>query len=162
MAVSFLEQVKIQSRILVPFVKALRQEMGEQHANEFVKRVLGNLYREYGKAYWAKREGDSANRKLHTLWEMLAGGEALDYDVVSDTPNAFNLDIKRCEYAEFFKELGEPELGFLFCCSNDVPMSEGFGSAVQLEIKQTIMQGASHCEFRYRLNEVADEARSDA
>ena len=66
MEVSFLEQVKIQSRILVPFVKALRQEMGEQRANEFVKRVLGNLYRAYGKAYWAKQEVDSANQKLNT------------------------------------------------------------------------------------------------
>lgn len=156
MEVSFLEQVKIQSRILVPLVKALRQEMGEQRANEFVKSVLGNLYREYGKAYWAKQEADSANKKLNTLWDMLAGGEALDYDVVSDTPTAFNLDIKRCGYAEFFKEFGEPELGFLFCCSSDVPMSEGFGSAVKLDVKQTIMQGASHCEFRYRLNEAND------
>ncbi len=158
MEVSFLEQVKIQSRILVPFVKALQQEIGEQRANEFVKRVLGNRYRTYGKTYWAKQEADSANQKLHTLWDMFAGGEAVEYDVVSDTPNEFNLDIKRCGYAAFFKDLDEPELGFLFCCSNDVPMSEGFGSDIKLDIKQTIMQGASHCMIRYRLNEANDEA----
>ena len=153
MEISFLDQVKIQSRILVPLIKALRNEMGEERANEFVKGVLGNLYREYGKAYWNRQEAISPNKKISTLWKMFADGDALDYDVVDDSLKEFNLDIKRCGYAEFFKKLGEPELGFLFCCSSDVPMTEGFGGKVKLEVKQTIMQGAPHCQFRYQLGE---------
>jgi hypothetical protein len=31
-------------------------------------------------------------------------------------------------------------------------MAEGFGANVQLARTQTIMQGASHCDFRYTLN----------
>jgi hypothetical protein len=30
-------------------------------------------------------------------------------------------------------------------------MAEGFGADVQLTRTQTIMQGASHCDFRYTL-----------
>lgn len=30
-------------------------------------------------------------------------------------------------------------------------MAEGFGAGVQLIRKQTIMQGANHCDFRYAL-----------
>jgi hypothetical protein len=48
------------------------------------------------------------------------------------------------------KELGEPELGFLLVCSSDFPFAEGFGPDIKLTGTQTIMQGASHCDFRYR------------
>jgi hypothetical protein len=30
-------------------------------------------------------------------------------------------------------------------------MAEGYGANVQLKRTQTIMQGASHCDFRYAL-----------
>ena len=152
MEVSFFDQIKIQSQILVPLVKALREEMGEEKANNFVKGVLGKLYREYGAAYWKEQQAGSPNEKVVSLWEMFAGDSALDYDVVENNEEKLDLNIRRCGYAEFFKELGEPDLGFLFCCSNDVPMTEGFGDGVKLEVKQTIMQGASHCEFRYKVN----------
>jgi hypothetical protein len=48
------------------------------------------------------------------------------------------------------KELCEPELGFLLVCSSDFPFVEGFGADVRLTRTQTIMQGATHCDFRYR------------
>ena len=32
-------------------------------------------------------------------------------------------------------------------------MTEGFGTGVQLTRTQTIMQGASHCDFRYVLKQ---------
>ena len=48
------------------------------------------------------------------------------------------------------KELGEPVLGFLLVCSSDFPFVEGFGADVRLTRTQTIMQGATHCDLRYR------------
>jgi len=58
--------------------------------------------------------------------------------------------VTRCAYAEFYKALGEPELGFLLVCTADFATAEGFGPDVRLTRTQTIMQGASHCDFRYR------------
>jgi hypothetical protein len=49
-----------------------------------------------------------------------------------------------------------PELGFLLVCSSDLAMAEGFGAGVQLTRTQTIMQGASHCDFRYAWNDRKD------
>jgi len=46
--------------------------------------------------------------------------------------------------------LGEPELGFLLVCSADFIMAEGFGPDIKLTRTQTIMHGASHCDFRYK------------
>jgi hypothetical protein len=49
-----------------------------------------------------------------------------------------------------YKELGEPELGFLLACSSDFAFAEGLGPDINLTRTQTIMQGASHCDFRYK------------
>jgi hypothetical protein len=84
-------------------------------------------------------------------FDWFAGDNALDYSVVNQTPDAFAVNVTGCRYAQFFQEIGEPELGFLLVCSADFPMTEGFGDGVELTRTQTIMEGASHCDFRYAL-----------
>jgi hypothetical protein len=76
--------------------------------------------------------------------------DALDYRVIEQSQNAFEFDVTGCRYAQFYQELGEPELGFLLVCSADFPMAEGFGPDKKFMRTQTVMQGASHCDFRYR------------
>jgi hypothetical protein len=36
-------------------------------------------------------------------------------------------------------------------------MAEGFGPEVEFTRTQTIMQGASHCDFRFKLKQAAEE-----
>jgi hypothetical protein len=69
--------------------------------------------------------------------------------VVKQTPDAFELNVTKCRYAEFYHQIGAPELGFLLTCSADFSMAQGYGADVQLTRTQTIMQGATHCDFRY-------------
>ena len=76
--------------------------------------------------------------------------DALDYRVIEKSQDAFAFDVTACRYAEFYQELGEPELGFLLVCSGDFDMAEGFGSDIKFARTQTIMQGAGHCDFRYK------------
>ena len=60
------------------------------------------------------------------VWELT---EKLDFNVT------------RCGYAEFYKELGLAELGYLFHCNRDFAMVEGFsGEIARLERTQTIME----------------------
>ena len=80
---------------------------------------------------------------------MFAEGDALQYEVLKKTPEAFEVNVTRCGYAEFYKKIGVPELGFLLTCSADFDLAEGYGAGVKLTRTQTIMQGASHCDFRY-------------
>ena len=87
---------------------------------------------------------------MASAFDGFAAGDALDYDVVRQAPDAFDVNVTGCRFAQFYKELGVPELGFLLVCSGDFDTVEGYGE-VQLTRTQTIMQGASHCDFRYRL-----------
>ena len=52
MDIPLIEQVKIQAQVLVPLVKALQAELGEERANALVRKALGDLYRSYGEKWW--------------------------------------------------------------------------------------------------------------
>lgn len=150
MAIPLIEQVKIQAQVLVPLVKALRAELGEARANALVRKMLGEYYRKLGESQWQRYGAQSQEAKMERTWKGFAGGDALKVQVLTKNPTAYDLNVTECQYARFFKELGEPELGFLLVCSADFHLAEGYGD-VKLERTQTIMQGASHCDFRYRL-----------
>lgn len=150
MDVPLLEQVKIQAQALVPLVRRLQAELGEQKANAIVREALGEQYREYGEKWWRAQGGADLGEKMASAFRMFAAGGALDYQVLEKSADAFDVNVNRCRYAEFYKAIGAPELGFLLTCSGDYGLAEGYGD-VRLTRTQTIMQGASHCDFRYAL-----------
>ncbi len=158
MKIPTIEQVKIQAKVLVPLVKALQAELGEQRANAIVRKALGDLYRGYGEKWWRAQQAGNLGEKIAGVFEAFAAGDALDYEVVKQGPDAFDVNVTGCRYAKFYKEMGAPELGFLLVCGSDFPMAEGFGPGVQLKRTQTIMQGASHCDFRYALKKTEKPA----
>ena len=150
MDVPVIQQARIQARVLVPLVKALQAELGAARANALVQKALGDLYRKYGEEFWRTKNEKNLGKFMASGFKTFARDDALDYNVVEQTQDALAIDVTGCRYADFYKELGEPELGFLLVCSADFAMAEGFGGDVRLTRTQTIMQGASHCDFCYR------------
>jgi hypothetical protein len=150
MSVSVLEQVKIQAQVLVPLIKALQAELGAERANALVRSALGDVYRRYGEEFWRAKNEKNLGQVMGSAFATFARGDALDYRVREQSHDRFDIDVTGCRYAEFYKELGEPELGFLLVCSADFTMADGFDPDIKLTRTQTIMQGASHCDFRYR------------
>ena len=150
MSISVIEQAKIQAQVLVPLVKALQAELGEVRANTLVRKALGDLYRGFGEEFWKAKNESDLGKAVSSAFKTYARNDALAYDVIEQTQDAFAFNVTRCAYAEFYKALGEPELGFLLICAADIATAEGFGSDIKLTRTQTIMQGAGHCDFRYR------------
>jgi hypothetical protein len=153
MDIPLIEQVKIQAQVLVPLVKTLQAELGEERANEIVRKALGDVYRKYGERWWRTQGARNLGEKMASAFDRFAAGDALDYEVVKQASDAFEVNVTGCRYAKFYNEIGAPELGFLLTCSADVSMTEGFGTRVSLTRTHTIMQGASHCDFRYALKQ---------
>jgi hypothetical protein len=154
-SIPVIQQAKIQAQVLIPLVKALQAELGEERANGLVRRVLGDLYRRYGEEFWRTKNKENLGKAVASAFATYAREDALDYRVIEQSQDAYEFDVTGCRYAEFYKELGEPELGFLLVCSSDFATAEGFGPDIKLTRTQTIMQGASHCDFRYkRLSEM--------
>jgi hypothetical protein len=150
MSVSVIEQAKIQAQVLVPLVKALQAELGEARANALVRKALGETYRRVAEQWARSKKDKNLGQMMASAFATYAAGDALDYRLREQSEDAFAIDVTRCRYAEFYKELGEPDLGFLLVCSADFAVAEGVGSDVTLTRTQTIMQGAGHCDFRYR------------
>ena len=150
MSIPVIEQAKIQARVLVPLVKALQAELGEERANAIVQKALGDMYRTLGEQWWQAQKASSLADNMAAAFDRFAAGDALDYEVIKQSSDAFQVNVTGCRYAQFYKELGAPELGFLLVCSADFPMAEGFGPDIKLARTQTIMQGADHCDFLYR------------
>jgi hypothetical protein len=66
MDVSIIQQVKIQAQVLVPLVKALQTELGEERANAIVRRALA-IYRRYGEEFWrAKNEKNDLGKVMRS------------------------------------------------------------------------------------------------
>jgi hypothetical protein len=154
MDIPLIEQIKIQARMLVPLVKSMQAELGEERANDIVRKAMGPLFRKYGESWWRSQGAGNFEQKMDSTFGKLYGAaDALKYEVIRKTPEAFEVNVTGCKYAQFYEKIGAPELGFLLTCSADFDHAEGFGAGVQLTRTQTIMQGASHCDFRYRLEE---------
>ncbi len=82
-------------------------------------------------------------------------------DTIDATDGRFAFNVTRCGYAEMYRELGVPELGAIFSCNRDAALIDGFNPHVALERTQTLMGGASHCDFRYTLRRAPITPASD-
>jgi hypothetical protein len=142
-----LERRKIQAEVLIPILQAFQRAIGKERANEIAREVITELAREDG-ARLAQQFGDDlpGMERVSGVW---AAGESLDIKPMGKSTDRLDFDVTRCRYAEFYKELGLPELGYMLHCSRDFAMVEGFSSGLTLKRTQTIMQGATHCDFRF-------------
>ncbi len=144
--VPLIDRVKIQAEVLVPLVKGLEHELGREPARELVRGALAEYYRDLASALARDRGSLGA---MQALGEVSSGADAIDVEVREMSSDRMAFDVTGCRYAQFFQEIGEPELGFLLVCSADFPMTDGI-PGVELERTHTIMQGAEFCDFRYR------------
>jgi hypothetical protein len=81
MGIPVIEQTKIQAQILVPLVKALQAELGEERANALVRRALGDIYRRYGEEFWRAKHEKNLGKIKASAFATFAGGDATDYRV---------------------------------------------------------------------------------
>jgi predicted ArsR family transcriptional regulator len=148
---SLLDKTRIQAQVLVPVMRALRAELGKEKADALVRQALRGWSRQLFAAIGDGVEG-SPRRKWAAMHTALA--EVTERDVTVEMrrqdKEALEFDITRCRYAEFFRALGEPELGALLICETDVDIAAAGGGEVSFTRDQTIMQGAPSCTFRYK------------
>jgi hypothetical protein len=150
--ISLLDQVKIQAQVLVPLLKALRAELGEERANKLVTTALRDWSRDMFLRVGALMPGSPKEK-----WAALNAaampriGTDVDFEFLQQAPDAMEFNVTGCRYADFFRALGEPELGAVLLCEADNHMVEVGSPEVEMTRTQTIMNGAKYCDFRYRM-----------
>jgi hypothetical protein len=148
---SLLDKTRIQAQVLLPVLRALRAELGKDKADAIVKQAL----RDWSKQLFGAI-GDSVDGSPRRKWAAIqsvfgeVSGREVDAEILRHDKEALDIDVTRCRFAEFFRALGEPELGALLICEADFDIASVGDGEVSLDRAQTIMQGAPSCTFRYK------------
>ncbi|MBP1467699.1 L-2-amino-thiazoline-4-carboxylic acid hydrolase [Candidatus Chloroploca sp. M-50] len=153
-AIGVLRRREIEARIVGPLLDALGAEFGREAVLEVARATIVRIAREQG-AQLATQVGRNDLGAFEQTLDAWTQDDALRIEVVERDAQRFGFNVTRCRYAELYQALGIPELGAVLSCNRDYALIEGFNPGVELTRTQTIMQGASHCDFRYRLAEAA-------
>ena len=148
-----LEQREIEARIVGPLVRAFASELGNEKALAVVGHVVRELARQSG-GELARILGDQTLTAFAQSLDRWRENGALEIDIIEQSPEKLSFNVTRCRYAEMYRALGLADLGGSLSCQRDYALAEGFNPSIQLIRTQTIMEGASHCDFRFR---VADD-----
>ncbi len=148
---SLLDKTRIQAQVLVPVLRALRAELGKDKADALVKGALRAWSQALFAAIGAGIEGSPRRQwaALQAAWAEISEPH-VTAEIRRHDQAAFEVDVTQCRFAEFFRALGEPELGALLICDADFDIAAASGGAVTLAREETIMQGAPRCAFRYK------------
>jgi hypothetical protein len=77
-SIAVIEQAKIQAQVLVPLVKALQAEIGEERANGLVRKALGDVYRRYGEEFSRAKNENNLGKMMASAFATYAREDALD------------------------------------------------------------------------------------
>jgi hypothetical protein len=105
---------------------------------------------EQARQFAAAAPGGPSLKAFQDVMPLWTKGGALEIDVQEKTDTSFVFNVVRCRYAETYKAMGLGEIGHLLSCNRDGAFCEGYDPRLKLERSQTIMQGASHCDFKYK------------
>lgn len=145
-----LEQRRIEANILKPVYEEMKSRMGIDVAQEVLGAAVIRHSIAQARAYAEGQEDISLTGFRATMAQWTANG-ALETDMLQETPEAVDFNVTRCKYSEMYREMGLGEIGHLLSCNRDGSFCEGFNPEIKLTRTQTIMGGASHCDFRYRM-----------
>ena len=142
-----LEQRRIEATVIKPIYEEMVAELGTERAQQ----ILGAAIRKAAIAQGATLAGESEGglRGFISLFERWKAGDALEVEVLHESDERFDFNITRCRYSEMYRQMGLGEIGHLLSCGRDGAFCDGYDPKIRLERTQTIMGGASHCDFRY-------------
>lgn len=148
---TILEQRRIEAAFAKKIYDVLEAELGTETARRLLGTAVIEAARAAGADFADKAGGPTdllAFADLLSLWQK---DDALVIDWLDVEPGVLNFNVTRCRYAETYRELGVGGIGDLLSCNRDGEFCTGYDPRMKLTRTQTIMGGASHCDFRYTL-----------
>lgn len=148
--IGILARRKIEAGIIAPIYEEMRTRLGEEVAQSILDQAIRKAAIAAGKTFADKTPGGTSLRSFQELQSLWTEDDALAIDVISATDTEFDFNVTRCRYAETYKAMGLGHIGHLLSCNRDGVFCQGYDPRIEFERTQTLMGGASHCNFRYR------------
>lgn len=151
-----LERRRLEATLLKHVYDVAKARHGEEEAKALIGEAVSNSAIEHGKGF-AEALGRTPDFKdfldIMPLWTK---DDALEIEVLEADEEKLDFNVKRCRYSEMYKEMGLGDIGHLLSCNRDGDFCVGYNPDMELTRTQTIMKGASHCDFRYRMKSKAE------
>ena len=154
--IGILARRKIEAGIVAPIYAEMTAQLGEEKARVILDRAIREAAMAAARSFAARTPGGTSLRSFQDLLHLWTQDDALSIDVLKATDTEFHFNVRRCRYAETYREMGIGPIGHLLSCNRDGAFCDGYDARIKLERTQTLMQGASHCDFRYRLQETPE------
>jgi hypothetical protein len=142
-----------QRRIEAAFAKGIYEEMQAELGAETARRILANAVIKLAKSTAAEMAqqapGGPSLDSFRAIQGRWTAEDALRTEVVKSTPTEYHFNVTRCRYAEMYRAMGLADLGAVLSCNRDGAFCEGYDPRLKLARSQTLMGGATHCDFRY-------------
>jgi hypothetical protein len=144
---------RIEAEIIRPIYETMERELGTERAQSILDQAIRSAAISAGESFAARTEGGTNMQTFRDLQSLWTQDDALRIKVVTATEDRFDYDVHRCRYAEMYREMGLGHIGHLLSCNRDGTFCQGYDPRIKMTRTQTIMGGASHCDFRYRLED---------
>ena len=141
---------RIEAAIIAPIYDEMRQAIGEEKARDILRRAIRRAAIEAGAEMASRAPGEADLESFKAILPLWTKDDALTIEVLVDAPGVLDFNVKRCRYAETYRAMGLGDIGDILSCNRDGAFCEGYDPRIKLTRTQTIMGGASHCDFRYR------------
>ena len=148
--ITLLQRRGIEAEVLIPLIRRMEQEFGRDEAHRIARETIEEIAREQGHAVAEalQRRDLEGFHNVKDTWSG-AGGD-LQIETLREDAEGLEFNVVGCRFAEMYQRMGAADLGFILSCSRDFALSEGYSTDLHLERRQTMMQGAPFCDFRYR------------
>lgn len=147
---AMLDKRRIEAEILKHVYDTLVASHGEQVAQATVGEAVRRSAIEQAARFASAAGGKTSLETFIERQSLWTKGGALEIEVRERSAETYAYDVVRCRYAEMYRAMGLGHIGHLLSCNRDFVFSEGYDPNLKLERPQTIMGGASCCNFRYR------------
>lgn len=148
-----LEQRRIEAEVIKPIYQEMVAQLGTIQAQDILDSAIRKAAIAQGRSFAAEAEGGTSLDSFADIQKHWTASGALEIEPVDRTPETLDFNVTRCRYSEMYKAMGLGEIGHLLSCNRDGTFCEGYDPRIKLERTQTLMGGATHCDFRYTFEE---------
>ncbi|MBB4063615.1 putative hydrocarbon binding protein [Gellertiella hungarica] len=151
--IGILARRRIEAGIIKPIYEEMVEAIGQQQAEAILDAAIRKAAIRAGEDFAARTPGGTNLRTFQELQTLWTQDDALVIDVVKATDTEFHYTVKRCRYAETYREMGLGKIGHLLSCNRDGVFCTGYDPRIKLSRTKTLMQGDDCCNFEYHLEE---------
>ena len=145
-----IERRRIEATILKHVYETLKATHGDAAAKTAIADAVKRSSIEQGQQMAAEAGGKTSLGSFAAIMPRWSKDDAITMEMKESSETKLEFNVTRCRYSEMYREMGLGDIGHLLSCQRDGTFCEGYDNRLKLTRTQTIMQGASHCDFKYR------------